>query len=201
MINTIIFDIGMVLADFRWQKYIEEFNFSSEVNEVISNAMVLSEAWGEFDRSLLSDEEILNLFIKNAPEYKSEIIQVFENIGNAIVTYDYTKTWIRELKQNGYKVYILSNYPKKTYDLTRKQLDFIEECDGTLFSFEVKLIKPEIEIFKTLTNKYNINAQESVFLDDNKNNIEAAKQLGFKTIHFSTRKSALEELNEIFRKY
>lgn len=199
MIKTIVFDVGMVLANFRWQEYIEEFNYSSEANEAISNAMVLSDEWGEFDRSLLTDEEILDLFIKNAPQYENEIKQVFENIGNAIVTYEYTKDWIRELKNKGYKIYILSNYPKKTYDLTRKQLDFVDNCDGALFSFEVKLIKPEAEIFNSLMSKYKIKSEETVFLDDNINNIEAAQKLGFKTIHFSSQDKAVEELNKIFR--
>jgi putative hydrolase of the HAD superfamily len=104
-----------------------------------------------------------------------------------------------QLKEKGYKIYILSNYPKKTYDLTRKQLEFINDCDGALFSFEIKKIKPDPDIFISLMNKYNFNATEAVFLDDNINNIEAAQKLGFKTIHFTSRERALEELNKFFR--
>jgi putative hydrolase of the HAD superfamily len=199
MINTIVFDIGMVLADFRWKAYLEEFSYSKEVFDKVANAMFLSEEWQEFDRSLLSDEEILQTFIKSAPDCENEITQVFENIGNAVATYDYTKAWISELKEKGYKIYILSNYPKKTYDLTRKQLEFINDFDGALFSFEIKKIKPDPDIFISLMNKYNFNATEAVFLDDNINNIEAAQKLGFKTIHFTSRERALEELNKFFR--
>jgi putative hydrolase of the HAD superfamily len=84
MINTIVFDIGMVLADFRWKAYLEEFSYSKEVFDKVANAMFLSEEWQEFDRSLLSDEEILQTFIKSAPDCENEITQVFENIGNAV---------------------------------------------------------------------------------------------------------------------
>jgi putative hydrolase of the HAD superfamily len=199
MINTIVFDVGMVLANFKWQEYIEEFQFTKEAREAVTKAMRLSKEWEEFDRSLLSDEEILQSFVKNAPEYEKEITLAFHNIGNAIVTYEYTKPWIKELKEKGLKIYILSNYPQKIYDLSRKQLDFIEACDGALFSFEVNKIKPEAEIFHELMDKFHIKPEEAVFLDDNENNIEAAKILGFQTIHFTSQEKAIEELNKIFK--
>lgn len=198
MINTVVFDVGMVLVEFRSREYLKEFNYSKEVYDKIVNAMFLSKDWLEFDRSLLSDEEILESFIKNAPECDNEIREVFENLGNAICTYDYTKEWIKDLKENGYKVYILSNYPKKIYELSRKQLEFIHECDGAVFSFEVKKIKPEPEIFYSLMDKYHFKSEEAVFLDDNESNIEAAKKLGFKTIHFISKDQAVEELNKFF---
>ncbi|PXV89476.1 putative hydrolase of the HAD superfamily [Lachnotalea glycerini] len=201
MINTIIFDLGMVLVNFRWHDFIEEFDFTKEVKEAVSKAMVQSKEWNEFDRSLLSDEEILSSFIRNAPEYEKEIAEVFQNIGNTVATYDYTKPWIQELKKKGYKIYILSNYPRRTYDLSKKQLDFLEVCDGALFSFEVKKIKPEEEIFHLLLDKYNIKSEEAVFLDDNINNIEAAQKLGIHSIHFTTRDNAVQELNKIFRQF
>lgn len=197
MIDTIIFDVGMVLVNFRWREYMEEFNYPDNVKEAVIKATFHSEEWNEFDRSLLSDEEIINSFIKNAPEFEVQIREVIENVGNTIVTYDYTKPWIKELKDAGFRIFILSNYSRKTYELTRKQLDFLEECDGALFSFEVNKIKPETEIFQILTKRFDINPKQAVFLDDNRNNIEAARNLGFATIHFTSRERALEELSKL----
>lgn len=199
MVNTIIFDVGMVLVNYRWKDYIEEFQFPDEVKEAVIKATFLSEEWNEFDRSLLSDEEILNSFIEHAPEYEKEINQVFENLSNIIITYEYTDAWIKELKKEGYKVYILSNYPRKTYELTKEQLSFVNLCDGALFSFEVNKIKPEPEIFQILSERFAIQPEEAVFLDDNSNNIEAAKEFGFHTIHFTTKEKAVQELSKFFR--
>lgn len=198
MINTIIFDVGMVLVHFRWKEYMEEFNFPEHVKNKVIRATFLSKEWNEFDRSLLSDDEIIQSFIKNAPAYEKEIRQVMQNLGNSIVTYDYTKTWIKELKEAGFRIFILSNYARWTYELTRKQLDFLKACDGALFSFEVNKIKPEAEIFHILTKRFDIDPEKAVFLDDNRNNIEAAKALGFATILFTSQNKAVEELEKLF---
>lgn len=198
MIDTIIFDVGMVLVNFRWKEYMEEFKFPEHVKNQVIHATFQSKEWNEFDRSLLSDDEIINSFIRNAPNYESEIRNVIQNLDKAIVTYDYTKAWIKELKEAGFHIYVLSNYPRWTYDLTRRQLDFIEACDGALFSFEVNKIKPEKEIFHLLMTRFNIEPDKAVFLDDNKDNIEVAKELGFSTIHFTSHKNAVEELKTLF---
>lgn len=187
----------MVLVDFRWKDYIEAFHFPDEVKEAVIKATVLSDEWNEFDRSVLTDEEMIDSFVKNAPDYEREIRKVIENIGDAIVTFDYAKPWINELKDKGYRVYILSNYARKTYELTRKQLDFVNDCDGAVFSFQVNKIKPEEEIFHILAKRYQFKPCEAVFIDDNINNIEAANGLGFHTIHFTTREKAVEELAKI----
>lgn len=198
LINTIIFDVGMVLVHFRWKEYMEEFNFPEHVKNEVIRATFQSKEWNEFDRSLRSDDEIIQSFIQNAPDYENEIRQVVQNLGNTIVTYDYTKSWIKKLKEKGYRIYILSNYARWTYKLTKKQLDFLKACDGALFSFEVNKIKPEAEIFHILTKRFDINPKTAVFLDDNMDNIEAAKALGFSTIHFSSQKKAVEELEKLF---
>ena len=66
--------------------------------------------------------------------------------------------------------------------------------DGGVFSCDVNWIKPEREIFNILLKKYNLKAEECVFLDDNKNNIEAASAMGFNTIPFEYYQQAHGEL-------
>ena len=72
-------------------------------------------------------------------------------------------------------MYILSNYGKWTYEHTAEALSFLSDVDGQVFSFEVHQIKPEPEIYRTLLDKFNLVADECVFLDDRRENIEAAE--------------------------
>ncbi len=58
MIKNIIFDIGNVLAQFRWQKLFKELGFEGEVFEQVADATVRGPWWPEYDRSRLSDPEI-----------------------------------------------------------------------------------------------------------------------------------------------
>lgn len=197
MIKNIIFDVGNVLVSFDWEGYFRELGFSDEIYERVADATVRSVLWGEYDRSSMSDEALLAGFISMSPENQEQIQAVWENIGKAIVCYPYTKPWIRELKERGFKVYWLSNYPQRTYELTKDALSFAREMDGGLFSYEVKHIKPEKEIYQALLDKYHLIPQECVFLDDNKNNVRAAVDFGMSGIVFTSREQAKEELEAL----
>ena len=118
MIKNIIFDVGMVLVNWDPHAAFQELGFDEKTEEAVGNATVYSDAWNESDRSVLDAEEQLAVFVQNAPEYEKEIRLFWENVARAICQYDYSRAWIRELKQKGYHVYILSNYGKWTYEHT-----------------------------------------------------------------------------------
>ncbi|MDE6673644.1 MAG: HAD family phosphatase, partial [Acetatifactor sp.] len=73
MIRNIIFDIGNVLAAWRWKEYYEELNYSPEITDRLAKATVLSPMWEEFDRGALDEEALLNRFIENDPDLAEEI--------------------------------------------------------------------------------------------------------------------------------
>ncbi|NQU53113.1 MAG: HAD-IA family hydrolase, partial [Bacteroidetes bacterium] len=75
--------------------------------------------------------------------------------------------------------------------------DFFELFDGIIFSADVKLVKPELEIYHLLCDRYHILPAESVFLDDRIENIEAARMIGIHAIHFTSYSIAEEELNKL----
>ena len=195
MIKNIIFDVGMVLVDFACRKVFQELNFSKEEMEAVAAATIQSNLWDEYDRSEKSDEEILQMMIEQAPEQEKNIRLFWEHIGETIICYPYSHAWIAELKEKGYGCYILSNYPRRTYELTKKELSFQELVDGALFSYQVHQVKPEPEIYQTLLNKYQLKPEECVFLDDNPKNIHAAERLGIHGIVFTTREEALKKLS------
>ncbi len=197
MITTIIFDIGMVLVNFIKFEYLKGFGFSDEVYDAVLNATFESTTWNEYDRGELSDEELLQQFISNNSKYEIEIRQIFNKITDAIYEYDYSADLLKGLKERGYYIYLLSNYPKSNFEYAKKTMNFFEHTDGSVISYEIKKIKPEPEIYNFLIEKYNLIPSECVFLDDSKNNIEMAKKLGFNVIHFTDKEKALEELENL----
>ena len=84
MIKSIIFDIGMVLADYNWPKYLQTFSYAEKTYQAVANAVFLSPTWIECDRGVLSDRELLSAFISNAPEYEKEIREVYATVGGCI---------------------------------------------------------------------------------------------------------------------
>ena len=197
MIKTIIFDIGNVLVGFDWKNYIESFSFSKEVTERICKATVVSPYWDEFDRGAMSDEEIIQKFVEQDPEIESEIRKICENIENMLTKKEYAIPWVQELKTKGYQVLYLSNFSKKAENECAHVLDFIPYMDGGIMSYQYHRIKPEPEIYQILLEKYNLVAEECVFLDDRQDNCEAAQKQGIHAIVFTTQEEALKQLEQL----
>lgn len=195
MIKTVIFDIGNVLIDFDWGEYIKEL-VAPELYPVIKGAM-FSEFWNEIDRGVLTDEEMIAGFAERAGGYEKEIRLAYREVGRALAQRDYAVPWITELKQRGFKILYLSNYSHHVMRSNPDALSFIEHTDGGIFSCDVKLIKPDPEIYKALIHKYSLTPSECVFIDDNAANIAAANELGFNTIHFTGYDTARAELEGI----
>lgn len=201
MINTIIFDIGMVLVDFCWRKMLHDFGLEGEDLEKVADATVRHPAWNEFDKGLMSTEEVINIFAKSAPEHRAYIEKIFEDPTKMIAQYDYAKPWIKELKERGYKIYILSNWSKPTYHACLdNELDFLPLVDGAVFSFQEHVNKPDKKIFEIICERYQINPSEAVFLDDNEANVIGSREFGLNTIHFKNYEQGRCELETLLAK-
>lgn len=195
--ENIIFDVGKVLVKFEWEKYLDSFGFPKEKRDKIAKAVFESETWNERDRSSEDEQYYVDKMIKDAPEYADDIREVMRRSGETIERMDYAETWVRYLKDKGYHVYILSNYATYTLEKTEEELTFLKYVDGAVFSCQVKQIKPEPDIYQTLIKRYNLDPQKSVFLDDRKENCEAARKQGIHAIQFESFKQAAAELEKL----
>lgn len=194
MIKNVIFDVGKVLVDFCWEKVFRELGLEGEAFEAVADATVHAEVWKEFDRGLMSEEEILTAFIREAPQYEKEIRGCFAQVGRMIEQYAYSTDWIRSLTDKGYHTYILSNFPKKIYEEGQNNLTFVKEVSGAVFSYTVGCVKPEKKIYRILMERYNLNPAECVFIDDREENLIAPHAFGIETIQFESYEQARAKL-------
>ena len=194
MIKNIVFDIGNVLTYYTWEKHIRSFGFAEEIYERVVKATVLSPKWNEFDRGVMGDEAVIDLLVSNDPGVEPQIRRMMADVGGLVSRADYAIPWIQELQSRGYRVYYMSNFSFKACRECRHALDFIPYADGGILSCEEKLIKPQPEIYLRLLEKYDLKAEECVFLDDLEANVEAARAQGFEGIVFTDKEAAVSEL-------
>ena len=180
MINSIIFDIGMVLVNFRWQELLSDLGFEKEAYDRVADATTRNPLWTEFDRGTWPTDEMIRRFVANDPEYETQIRTFFEHMDEIAVIFDYALPWIRELKQAGFRVYILSNLPELIH--------------------QANLWKPDAAIYQCLCERYGIVPEEAVFLDDRLENVEAARAYGLHAIQFESHKQGVEELKRYLLK-
>jgi len=110
---------------------------------------------------------------------------------------EHTVHLLQTLKQAGYPLYGLSNWPQEKFDIVRPKYDFFGWFDDIVISGEVKLAKPDPRIYTLLLERIGRRAEDCLFIDDSPANIRAADQLGFQTIHYESPEqleSALRQL-------
>lgn len=197
MIKNIIFDIGNVLAGFTWRDFFAGFGYDEETIEKLAAATVKDPLWNEIDRGAWSDEQLLEGFIRNNPSLEGELRRVFKNIHGIVVRYDYAIPWILSLKEAGYRCYYLSNFSRKAHVECIDALDFLEYMDGGILSYQDKLIKPDPKIYELLLDRFGLQAEECVFMDDTEKNLLQAEQAGIHTILFRDREQAVIELEKL----
>ena len=198
MITTVIFDMGNVLIDFRWEALFHEMGLEGERFEKMARATVLDPVWNEFDRGIWTDEMMLEAFVKNAPDMEKEMNELMnERFPGLLRKFDYTDAWLDDIKAKGYRTYILSNFSGKAFRDCKEELDYVSKVDGAVISYRVNMIKPDPGIYRYLLDTYDINPQEAVFIDDNEENIEAAKKFGINTVLFKGKSQADLELAKL----
>ncbi len=183
-LKNIIFDFGGVLID--WNPvylYQKVFKTEEEAKYFLENIC-------RYDWNLLQDEgrslaEGTLLLQKKFPEYTHEIALYYgrweEMLGGTFV--ENTKL-IKPLKER-YKVYGLTNWSAETLPLAMNRYDFFHDLDGIVVSGEEKIVKPDRRLYEILLERYDLRAEESLFIDDNAANIETARVLGFHVVHFT----------------
>lgn len=196
-IKTVIFDIGQVLVEFDWKSYIRGLGFSEKTNLELGKVIFSNPLWKERDRGDKSEEEYIEDFISLAPHLEKEIRLVFLNVVDIVEVFPYANEWIKTIKAQGYKVFLLSNYSKRSFEHDMNQFEFLQYIDGKVISYEIQHVKPEPEIYKVLIDKYNIIPEEAVFLDDVEENLEGAKSFGINTILVDSYENAIKELERL----
>lgn len=199
MIRNIILDIGDVLVKSDYHDFFLKKGCDEITAERLEKATFYSPAWKELDRGILSLPEIIDLFVRNDPEMESWLRQVFNDMSGFIKAYPYSEEWVNSLKQSGLRVFCLSNISDIIYRDCADDMKFLSIVDGYILSYQEKLIKPNPEIFRLLMKKFDLNANECIFIDDLEPNVDAAKRLGIHGIVFHNREQADSEITGIRR--
>ncbi len=198
MIKNIIFDLGGVLID--WDpKYVYRtiFKTEEEVDWFLNNITTME--WNveqDGGRTIAEANEIL---IAQYPEHADNIKIYYdrweEMLGGPI---EENVALFKELKDSEkYKMVALTNWSAETFPVAIDRYGFLGWFDGIVVSGVEKCKKPDRKIYDIILDRYDLIPSESVFIDDNKDNISAAQKLGIKTVHCQTPEQVRNDLGLI----
>ena len=176
-IRTIIFDIGNVLVDWDPRYLYEKLIPDEEEREWFVRDVVNMDWHKEHDRGR-SVADGVALLQKQYPEY-GEWIEAYDTRWDETInsTIDGTLELLEQLVDKGLPVFAITNFPKEKFAEFRKQYAFTSLFEGVVVSAEEGLIKPDPRIFHVALNRYKIDPEASLFIDDRLDNVLAAEQL------------------------
>ena len=195
-IDTIIFDLGGVLIDWNPEYvYLDVFNGDRNKMQWFFNNICTND-WNENQDAGYPYQKATDERVALFPEHEDHIRMFYgrweEMLGEAI---DGTVTILKSLIDNPkYKVVALTNWSHETFPIALERFEFLHWFEGIIVSGTEKTRKPFAEIYQLTLDRFHIKAENSIFIDDNLRNIEAANELGINGIHFESPKALLNQL-------
>lgn len=194
MNKTIIFDLGGVLVDWNPRFVFSSYFETSDAMEYFLSTVCTME-WNEEQDGGRSIQEANEFLIEKFPEYTREILAFYnewETMLNGSIAG--TVSILSTLRSNFDKIYALTNWSAETFPIAQKHFEFLNWFDGILVSGEENLKKPDPRIYQLLLHKYNLEAKDCLFIDDNLRNVDAAIKEGISSIHFKSPGQLKEQL-------
>jgi epoxide hydrolase-like predicted phosphatase len=182
MIRNIIFDLGNVLLSFLPSQYFEKKNYPENIRKTIVNDIFKSREWKMLDNGDITvNEAIDSLSIKSTLK-RQEIALIFNLRTDIMFPLTNNVKLLPALKKRGFSLYYLSNFPLDIFEEVKNSYYFFRYFDGGIISAEVKLSKPDARIFSFLLNKYSLEPEECLYLDDIEENVLAAESVKIRGI-------------------
>ena len=182
MIKNIILDIGGIIFDDSKKNIEKVLNKNCEYTYKI--------AYGKGFKKCLLGERNVQEYLKSLKDEKDfEDIKYILEKDNLRETYPLIKSnfeFIKKLKQEGYKIFVLTNITEDSYNYINSTINVNDVFDGGIYSYQEHLIKPNYDIYNLVINRFNLNKEETLFFDDKEKNVIAANELGIKAFVFTS---------------
>lgn len=196
MIRNVIFDFGAVLFEWNPHHIVNSFTTSPSEREILLRDVLQHPDWLSLDRGTMLIAEVIPKFSARTQISSQRIEDFIAHIQLSLTKIQQTETLFNQLTQQPYSLYYLTNMCSAFFDTLYEKHHFISFFDGGLVSGKELVMKPEQEIFLRLCDRYQLTPQESLFIDDNSENIQIAATLGFNTIQFDQTTSCFQQIEK-----
>ena len=183
---TIIFDLGGVLIDWN-PRYLYKKICSDQDQMEYFLSEICSPAWNaQMDRGYPFEKAVAELSEQH-PQYSAQI-HAFNDRWEEMISGSFPGTVkiLEDVKKGGYPLAALSNWSGETLPRVADRFAFLKWFDPLVVSGDVKMVKPDADIFRYTLGELGRDPQDCLFIDDSSANIQTAQELGFQTIHFSS---------------
>ncbi len=195
--KNVIFDLGGVVIEWNPDRILDAYYADPEARVIMKTQMFQHPDWLQLDRGTMNETELLARLGVRTGRPAAELSGLFDAVRESLHAKPDTVALLEKLHRRGVPLYCLSNISSDIFEFLRERHSFWGVFRGIVISGDLKIMKPEAEIFEFLLKRYGLTAAQSVFIDDNGTNIEAARALGIHAVWFKSAGQCELELEEI----
>ena len=194
----IILDMGNVLLEWNKDKILKAVAKTQKDYLILDKAIFQSRLWERLDLGTLTREELVDKILSLLGDcYQKKVEEVIWNWPAYIDIYTEVFPLLARLKENGHRIFVLSNTSPVFYELLKNQLAPLAKIlDGFVLSCDIKVIKPDRKMFEEILSKYELDPANCVFLDDLADNTKMAESLGIKAYQVKQRSDLVDILKK-----
>lgn len=189
---NIVFDLGAVLVTWEpvalVQTHLGSHAPTAKAAHALARDMFHHEDWLGFDRGTHPLDVAIGLMATRLGLPRDKLEALLAPMGERLAPIAVTVELLDGLRQRrdageDLRLYYLSNMPVPYARALERRMSFLSWFDGGIFSGDVKLLKPQREIYALLVERFALVPQATVFIDDSKANVDAARALGWHAVH------------------
>lgn len=194
MTKNIIFDFGNVLVQWHPEVVYGEF-FGDEAKAWWFLRHVADMDFRQRIDAGESMEDCIREKQAQYPEYE-QAVELYRSKWREMLTDEVPgmREVISELRARNYEIFGLTNWSMETFPEARAHFGILQMIDRYVVSGAEGLVKPDPRLFQVLLDRYGLKAEECTFVDDNPDNVAAAKGMGMQGILFINAETLRKEL-------
>lgn len=181
---NIVFDLGGVVFKWQPQEIIQRVFEDSETQDLVRAEIFEHADWIELDRGTLALDQAIIRGAERTGLSNADIERLLNEVPGSLTPMHATIDLIRSIVDTANKFFVLSNMHIASFAYLEKAYDIWDMFDGIVISSRIHKVKPEIEMYQHLLIEHELDAAETVFIDDTSDNLAAANLIGIKTIKF-----------------
>lgn len=194
---NIVFDLGGVVFNWHPDAIIRSIFEDTDTQDLVRKRVFEHSDWIELDRGSIALEQAIDRGAARTGLPAEDIERLLEAVPRFLTPIEATIELILELSSTKNRLFVLSNMHLASIAYLEQRHTFWDVFDGTVISSRIKMVKPEIEIYEHLLNRYQLKPGDTVFIDDLQENLAAASSLGIQTIRFTSSAKCRRELVDL----
>lgn len=181
---NVVFDLGGVVFDWQPKALVHRIFRDPEIEALVHREIIGHADWIELDRGTLALDNAIVRGAARTGLSRESVAHLFDAVPASLTPIGATIELLHAASEAGRPLFVLSNMQHASANYLEARHDIWRLFSGVVFSCRIEKVKPEPDIYEHLLTEHRLDPAETVFIDDLRENLEAAAEFGIRTIQF-----------------